>query len=61
MLYYFQAQAHVTTFDISLIIFSKVWLIVFLTNQLFCFNNAKIACQKVDVVLIDKFGLNNFR
>ena len=58
--HYFQPQIDVAASDIALNIFSEAWPIVFPANQLPCFVNTKMTCQKIVVMLADEFGLDDF-
>ena len=57
----FQAQTHVTAFDLGLNILSEARTVVFTTDKLSCFINTKMACQKVVVVSANELCSNNFR
>ena len=58
--YCFRAQINVATFYIGFDVFSETWPKVFSNNQLSCFIDTEIACQKVVVESADYFGSNNF-
>ena len=49
----FLSQADVTTFYIALKIMAKSWPIVFFSNQLLCFNDSKMTCQQIIVMVAD--------
>ena len=56
----FWAQAYVTAFDIGLNIFLETQPIVFPTNEVFSFIDAKMSCQKVVVVSTNELCLDGF-
>lgn len=57
---YFRYQIHFTTFNICFDIFSQVWGIVFLANELLSFFNSKKIYKMVNIISVDEYEINDF-
>lgn len=57
--HWFWRQIYITTFDISFEVFLQAWPIVCPANPFFDCIDFKMTCNKVVIILVDQFGVDD--